>query len=358
LLELGWDATSVIQVAPPRSNPRADLVPTGLESGNIGRAGPYRIAALEAAFSDLDAQLLGLEKTNVNDTFQIQHAADLYESLYPFLDPAPPPRTRERPMDIEAARFRATVAQAVLDRLCVRFLITDRLLDLPRLEVVSVDDSRGPSAAILWNPDPLPRAYLVPRALDATFPGTSAAAELARIDPRELVSLTSGRPHRASQSLFDKSARCGQDRRSRVVSLNSVGPRTDHDLDSLSRLNSGRPRLERSLSSVEWLSDDPDRVALRVDAMAPGYLVVANTWMPGWSAKIGDSPAAVHRGNHAQQVIPIDAGQHEVTLSYTPPRLAEGLAMTAVAMGIWMLMVVAAGARLTRGNRDRPVAAR
>lgn len=350
LIELAWDATSVIQVAPPRSKPHADLLSAALESGNSGPAGPYRIAALEAAFSDLDAELLGLEKTNVNDTFQIQHAADLYESLYPFLDPAPPPRTRERPMDSEAARFRATVGQAILDRLCVRFLITDRLLDLPRLEIVSVDDTRGPSAAILWNPDPMPRAYLVPRALDATFRRTSAAAELARVDPREVVLLTTDHSQ--------KSARRGQNLPSGMVRPTSVGRRTDHDLDSLAALDSGRPGNERSLSSVDWSSDDPDRVVVRVDAKAPGYLVVANTWMPGWSARIGGSAATVHRGNHAQQVIPIDAGRYEVTLSYTPPRFAEGLATTAAAMGIWMLMVVAVGARLTRDSRDRPAAAR
>ena len=56
---------------------------------------------------------------------------------------------------------------------------------------------------------------------------------------------------------------------------------------------------------AEWATHDPDHPVLRVTTDAPGLLVVADTWMPGWSALVDGLPAPVLRGNHAQRVIPL-----------------------------------------------------
>ena len=46
--------------------------------------------------------------------------------------------------------------------------------------------------------------------------------------------------------------------------------------------------LERrqSFTPAHWISQDPDRPVLEVATEAPGLLVVADTWMPGWSARV------------------------------------------------------------------------
>ncbi len=49
-----------------------------------------------------------------------------------------------------------------------------------------------------------------------------------------------------------------------------------------------------------WSSNDPDRSCLNVTTEAPGLLVVADTWMPGWEAQDNGRPVRLHRGNHAQ----------------------------------------------------------
>jgi hypothetical protein len=302
LVELAWEAQSVLVVAPACSFARDDALALSITCQVNEPTGPYRVAALEEAFSDLDAARQGLEKTNVNDTFQLQHAADLYESLYSFLDPVLPPRARERPMDVEAARFRAAVAQSVLDRFCVRFLVTDRLLDLPQLEVENVDDSRVPSAALLRNPSALPRAYVVPRSTSLARDGSSAAADLARIDARQFATLSR---------------------------------------DPLS-LDARQP-----FKPADWRSDDPDRIVVGVETEAPGLLVVANTWMPGWTASVDGVSQEVLKGNHAQQVVPLpSAGPHEVVLSYRPPGYVAGCAVSLAALGVWATLCVRVAGRL------------
>src|SRR5262249_7634022 len=69
------------------------------------KSGPMRVAGCRHVFEDLESARRGVEKTNVNDSFQIQHAADLYEKLYPLLDDTAVVHA-ERPMDRAVARFR------------------------------------------------------------------------------------------------------------------------------------------------------------------------------------------------------------------------------------------------------------
>ena len=69
---------------------------------------------------------------------------------------------------------------------------------------------------------------------------------------------------------------------------------------------------------------------------APGPLVVANTWMPGWSAVVDGVAAPVLRGNHCQQVVPLrSAGDHRIDLRYEAPGLARGMAVSGLALLGW-----------------------
>ena len=79
-----------------------------------------------------------------------------------------------------------------------------------------------------------------------------------------------------------------------------------------------------------------DRLVLEVTTKAPGLLVVADTWMPGWTATVDRRAAAILRGNHAQRVIPLpEPGRHEVVLRYEAPGLWRGLAITEMALLGW-----------------------
>jgi hypothetical protein len=53
--------------------------------------GPFRIRAADTIYSDLRAFSRGFDKTDSHDSFQIQHAADLYSCLYPLFRDEPPP---------------------------------------------------------------------------------------------------------------------------------------------------------------------------------------------------------------------------------------------------------------------------
>jgi hypothetical protein len=282
--ELVYHGHGVLRVAPVTRFLDCDPIAAALQEGPF--VGPFRIRARDAYYTDLQTIASGLEKTNLNDSFQLQHAADLYEQLYPIFGRRLP---GER-LDPRLAKSRQAIRQAVLDRMNVAYLITDRRGGGP-WPVVARGRWGLSSFLVLHNPTALPRAYVVPR------------AEVAR-GVRHLPLV----PARAAV----------------VVEADP--------------LPGGGPRQPFTPASYD--STDPDRIRIRVTTSAPGLLVVADTWMPGWTATLNGGYAAVLRGNHAQRVVALpQAGAHEVVMRYEPPGLRLGLAVTSVSATVWLALV-------------------
>ena len=99
----------------------------------------------------------------------------------------------------------------------------------------------------------------------------------------------------------------------------------------------------------------PEDVRISVSADAPSLVVVRNTWEEGWSATVDGVPAPVLRANWFMQAVPVDAGQHEVRLRYKEPAIAQGIAMSAVVWGGWLIaLVLSSIASRRRRRRELP----
>ena len=250
-------------------------------------AGRYRIRALDTYYGDLPASLAGLEKTNANDSFQLGHAADLYETLYPQFEPP-------RPFVPDTPRARL-VRQAVLDRMSVNYLVTDHPEPHVTWPILETGEWNSRRFLIYKNPGVMPRAYVVPR-VSLTADDAQTVARMPEVDPRQFV-------------------------------LMPADPLPEGD--------------RQPFTEARYTSTDPDRVVIRVETAAPGLLVVADTWMPGWSATLDGRPAEILRGNRAQRVVAIPgAGRHAVTMIYRPPGLDVGLALAAAGGVGWLILVV------------------
>jgi hypothetical protein len=100
-------------------------------------------------------------------------------------------------------------------------------------------------------------------------------------------------------------------------------------------------------SSELALRDGPNRVTIRAVLDAPGYLVLADTWYPGWHARVDDEPAPLLRANHAFRAVQLTAGEHIVDLVYRPTSVLVGAASSVATLGLMLLGVIA-------GPRRRP----
>jgi hypothetical protein len=83
---------------------------------------------------------------------------------------------------------------------------------------------------------------------------------------------------------------------------------------------------------VEIRDERADRLAASVTTDAPGLLVVTEGFDAGWSASVDGRPAPVLRANVVFRGVAVPAGTHDVRLSYRPPGLPGGLAVTALSL--------------------------
>lgn len=87
---------------------------------------------------------------------------------------------------------------------------------------------------------------------------------------------------------------------------------------------------------------EPNALAVVVQTPAPAYLVLSETFYPGWQATLDGQAAPIYRANTAFRAVYIDApGEHTVLLAFRPVSVAVGLAITGgmligLAVAVWI----------------------
>jgi hypothetical protein len=299
LCELGWNGVSLIQVA--RADPFLGHHPvsaalTQFRHDSPG-AGRLRVKARDLFYSDLQAASIDVEKTNINDVFQLAHASRLYAQLYPVASRLR--RSIDDHMHEAVEYHRRRIRQAVFDRFSVAYLVSDRYESDPGWPVAAQGEWHGSRWVIQRNPSVLPRAYVVPTAAIVSEDESSPRARFLDVDPRESVLMN------------------------------------EDPLRSLS----GSPR--QPFTAARWASLDPDHPVITVTTHGAGLLVVSDTWMPGWTVRVDGERTPIYRGNIAQRVIPLwQPGRHTIEMDYVPPGLVPGFIFTALSLLTWGLMCV------------------
>jgi hypothetical protein len=91
--------------------------------------------------------------------------------------------------------------------------------------------------------------------------------------------------------------------------------------------------------------DLPERVVIETEAAMPAYLVLSDTFDPGWSATVDDCPACIRPAYVAFRAVYVPQGKHTVTFTYRPAGFERGLAITGLGIGLGLLL----GFRRRRG---------
>jgi hypothetical protein len=152
-------------------------------------------------------------------------------------------------------------------------------------------------------PRPLPRAYVVGRAVCADGREALARVVSPEFDPRQEV----------------------------VVS----GP---------------APRMETrggAFSRAHIVDLKPDRVVVAAELSAPGYLVLLDAYAPGWRVSVDGNPAPLLQANIAFRAVQLGEGFHDVEFTYRPAAVYAGLVISSAA-------IVMALGRSLLGRRPDP----
>ena len=93
----------------------------------------------------------------------------------------------------------------------------------------------------------------------------------------------------------------------------------------------------------------PEALRAEVDAPCPGWVVFAETWYPGWRARVDGRPAAILRADVAFRAVRVEPGRHVVEMEYFPRSLVGGALLSL--LGLAILAVLLLSGRVARGGR-------
>ena len=85
---------------------------------------------------------------------------------------------------------------------------------------------------------------------------------------------------------------------------------------------------DRADDEVAVVDEAPERIRLRARLGGAGVLVVADTYFPGWEARVDRRPSAILRANYAFRALALAAGAHDVELAYRPRSFRIGVALS------------------------------
>jgi hypothetical protein len=87
---------------------------------------------------------------------------------------------------------------------------------------------------------------------------------------------------------------------------------------------------------VEILAYEPEHIQARVHLEAPGYLVLADAYYPGWVAEVDSRPVPIQRADLYFRAVALEPGEHEITFRYKPQCVQVGLGTSLVALIVWI----------------------
>lgn len=96
-----------------------------------------------------------------------------------------------------------------------------------------------------------------------------------------------------------------------------------------------KPALNRSdLDGAEITFYAPHRVVVEADLNDDGFVVLSDTYYPGWKAFVDGRETRIYRANYLFRAVPVSQGEHVVEFRYNPPSIRLGLAISMVALAI------------------------
>jgi hypothetical protein len=105
-------------------------------------------------------------------------------------------------------------------------------------------------------------------------------------------------------------------------------------------------------AAAEIVRDELHRVEVAATLAAPGLLVLADSYYPGWRAFVDGEDAAIQPVNHLFRGVALGAGEHRVRFEYRPASVAAGAALSLAGLATWLALAFWPLARAAIGPRS------
>jgi hypothetical protein len=78
-------------------------------------------------------------------------------------------------------------------------------------------------------------------------------------------------------------------------------------------------------------TDDPNFVTIASNSPVDGWVVLSDTWFPGWKATVDDQPTEIFPADFLFRAVRVPAGEHQVHFEYQPASFMIGLYLSLLA---------------------------
>jgi hypothetical protein len=95
-------------------------------------------------------------------------------------------------------------------------------------------------------------------------------------------------------------------------------------------------------------------VKIHTSADANAWLVLSDTYYPGWVAAIDGQPTSLLRGDVLFRVVPVPAGEHDVEFRFEPASVKLGLLISLSTLALVAVGLVLAGGSRRSGRTTSP----
>jgi len=118
----------------------------------------------------------------------------------------------------------------------------------------------------------------------------------------------------------------------------TVDRRRSHPREAVLLADAPLPPLaeppRRGGESARIAVDEPERVVVEARLSAPGLLVLADNWYPGWQARVDGEPARIWRADYTFRAVALAAGEHRVEMVYRPASARWGALGSAAGLAL------------------------
>jgi hypothetical protein len=85
-------------------------------------------------------------------------------------------------------------------------------------------------------------------------------------------------------------------------------------------------------TTARIVSDQADSVSVEAELSRPGFLLLLDTYFPGWKATVNGQPARIYRADYNFRAVQLPAGKSTVCFSYQPASFRIGIALGAAGL--------------------------